>query len=245
MQRPGLYCLIAIRTAVKLAVMPLAALFLAAMPGAARAETPAGCATPPSNELVAYRCKFYDGDIASVVARAREWIKWRAPYVHNPALVLDIDETSLSNWKVLYQNQFVFVFSGPCSFREGTICGALAWERMAVAPAIRPTRDLFDLAKAEHVTVFFVTGRAENAIERAATETNLHRAGYAGWKHLYLRSKEFAGDPSVAPYKTSARAKIEAQGYTIIANVGDQWSDLENGCAERAFKLPNPFYTIP
>src|SRR6516225_6563249 len=60
----------------------------------------------------------------------------------------------VSNWKVLYQNQFVFVPAGPCNFRKGMTCGELAWERMAVAPAIGPTRDLFGLAKAEHVTVF-------------------------------------------------------------------------------------------
>ena len=94
MQRPEFYCLIAIGAIVRSAVVALAAWLLAAMPGAARAETPVGCATPPTNELVAYRCKFYDGEIADVVARAREWIKWRAPYAHNPALVLDIDETS-------------------------------------------------------------------------------------------------------------------------------------------------------
>lgn len=245
MQRPDLHCLMAVRAIARSAVVPLAALVLAAMAGAARAETPVGCATPPTNELVAYRCKFYDGEIADVVARAREWIKWRAPYVHNPALVLDIDETSLSNWKVLYQNQFVFVAGGPCSFRKGTTCGELAWERMAVAPAIGPTRDLVGLAKAEHVTVFFVTGRSESAIERAATETNLHRAGYGGWRHLYLRTKQFSADRSVAPFKTWARGEIEAQGYTIIANVGDQRSDLDNGHAERVFKLPNPFYYIP
>ena len=94
MQRPELYCLMAVRAIARSAVVPLAALVLAAMTSAARAETPLGCATPPTNELVAYRCKFYDGEIADVVARAREWIKWRAPYAHNPALVLDIDETS-------------------------------------------------------------------------------------------------------------------------------------------------------
>jgi len=237
--------LLSIEITVKCATSLLAALFFAFMSGTACAETPAGCAAPPDSELVAYRCKFYDGDMANAVERAREWIKWRAASVQKPALVLDIDETSLSNWKVLYQNHFVYVAVGPCSFRKGTTCGELAWERMAVAPAIKPTRDLFDFAKGEHVTVFFVTGRSENAMERAATETNLRRAGYAGWRHLYLRTKTFDGNPSVSPSKTWARGEIEAQGYTIIANVGDQWSDLDGGHAERVFKLPNPFYTVP
>ena len=36
--------------------------------------------------------------------------------------------------------------------------------------------------------------------------------------------------------------RLEAEGYTIIGNIGDQLSDLEGGHAERTFKLPNPFY---
>jgi hypothetical protein len=66
MRRPEFYCLIATRAIVRSAVVALAALLLAAMPGAARAETPVGCATPPTNELVAYRYKFCDGEIADV-----------------------------------------------------------------------------------------------------------------------------------------------------------------------------------
>ena len=49
-------------------------------------------------------------------------------------------------------------------------------------------------------------------------------------------------------YKTLSRIKIEAN-HTIIANVGDQLSDLvgdQNGDhAERCFKVPNPFEFIP
>jgi HAD superfamily, subfamily IIIB (Acid phosphatase) len=233
----------------KLAVALFAAALLASPPGAARAETPAWCgaarqAGQAANPLVDYRCTFYDGDVARVVQDARDWIAWRAPYAHNPALVLDIDETALSNWKELYQNQFVYVADGPCSFRKGATCGVRAWELMTAAPAIAPTRDLFYRAKAENVAVFFITGRREGAHERAATVTNLLRAGYAGWKQLDLRTAQFV-EPSVAPYKTWARGRIEAQGYTIIANMGDQWSDLNGGHAERVFKIPNPFYFVP
>jgi hypothetical protein len=39
-------------------------------------------------------------------------------------------------------------------------------------------------------------------------------------------------------------AGIEAQ-FTIIANIGEQESDLVNEHAARRFKLPNPFYYIP
>jgi len=49
---------------------------------------------------------------------------------------------------------------------------------------------------------------------------------------------------SVEKYKTEERRKLEQAGYTIIANVGDQQSDLYGGSAECTFKVPNPFYLI-
>jgi len=234
------------------------AIFLLGALGAARAETAAGCSPDPQKfdwtqpgfdpsqlQLVYYRCTYYDADVAGVLHEARDWVEWRASSAHNPALVLDIDETSLSNWKVLYQNKFVYIAAGPCNFSRGSICGENAWEQSARAPAITPTRALFNAARRAHVTVFFITGRTEGAAERRATEKNLHLAGYGGWQRLYMRIKKFDGDPSVAPFKTWARDDIEAHGYTIIANVGDQWSDLMNGHSEHIFKVPNPFYFIP
>jgi HAD superfamily, subfamily IIIB (Acid phosphatase) len=50
---------------------------------------------------------------------------------------------------------------------------------------------------------------------------------------------------SAADFKAPQRAAIEAEGYTIVANVGDQPSDLAGGHSERTFLLPDPFYRIP
>jgi acid phosphatase len=50
---------------------------------------------------------------------------------------------------------------------------------------------------------------------------------------------------SAADFKAPQRAQIEQQGYTIIANLGDQPSDLAGGSSERTYQLPNPFYRIP
>jgi predicted secreted acid phosphatase len=49
-----------------------------------------------------------------------------------------------------------------------------------------------------------------------------------------------------AVYKASERQKIVAAGYTLVMNVGDQWSDLD-GSPRAAInvKLPNPFYYLP
>jgi putative acid phosphatase of HAD superfamily subfamily IIIB len=46
-------------------------------------------------------------------------------------------------------------------------------------------------------------------------------------------------------YESGARAAIEQQGYRIIANIGDRYSDLAGGHADRAFKVPNPFSFLP
>jgi acid phosphatase len=50
---------------------------------------------------------------------------------------------------------------------------------------------------------------------------------------------------SASDFKAPIRARIEQQGYTIVANVGDQPSDLAGGYAEKGFQLPNPFYRVP
>lgn len=225
------------------------------------ADTPAGCgASSPrvawsasaqtgnftlfKQQLVRYRCTRYDADLARVDRAAQAWIERRAPRVTRPALVLDIDETSLSNWSVMYHNDFAYFREGECDLNASRACGQAAWEKSEAAPALAPTLALFNAAKAHGVAVFFVTGRRETAEESAATEDNLREAGYDGWAGIFLRPPE-SHEASIAIYKSGARAKIEAQGYHIIANVGDQQSDLALGHAERTFKLPNPFYYLP
>jgi hypothetical protein len=46
-------------------------------------------------------------------------------------------------------------------------------------------------------------------------------------------------------YKSATRKHIESLGYDIVANFGDQYSDLKGGYADRTFKLPNPNYFLP
>ena len=104
------------------------------------------------------------------------------------------------------------------------------------------------------VEVFFVTGRKKSDPKidgKTPTEwtyENLAKAGYLGLSpdRLRMSSANWNGHPSVADFKTDARKSIESKfNVTIIANVGDQNSDLDGGYAERTFKVPNPFYFIP
>ena len=49
----------------------------------------------------------------------------------------------------------------------------------------------------------------------------------------------------MVPYKSGARRAVERRGYTILANLGDQRSDLKGGYSERTYKLPNVIYRTP
>jgi predicted secreted acid phosphatase len=184
----------------------------------------------------------YARDLALVASDAGAWIMSRAPQVSRPALVLDIDDTALTNWEVIKADDFGRIINGRCTALPEGPCGWAAWDFLGKAPVIAPTLALFRQARALNVTVFFITGRPES--QRAATEQNLRNAGYEGYSALYM-VPEGMHYASAASFKAPVRAAIETEGYTIIANAGDQPSDLAGGHAEKVFLLPNPFYRIP
>src|SRR5262245_3224756 len=63
------------------------------------------CASPPNlyetqQQVDDYiRSGRYDADVARVASDAQHWLELSAGSAKKPAIVLDIDETSLSNWK--------------------------------------------------------------------------------------------------------------------------------------------------
>ena len=184
----------------------------------------------------------YDSDLAMVAGKAVRWVIKRAAAVTKPALVLDIDETALSNWEIIKLDDFGRPVDGPCDPALHAPCGWAAWDQLGRDPAITPTLQLFQQARTMNVTVFFITGRPES--QRDATERNLAAAGYGGYAKLYMVPNG-AHFPFAADFKAPIRAEIEQAGYTIVANVGDQPSDLQGGHAEKMFLLPDPFYRVP
>jgi predicted secreted acid phosphatase len=184
----------------------------------------------------------YDRDLEIVAGQAKRWMASRAAALIRPALVLDIDETALSNWEIIKLDDFGRPIGGPCTPGLDAPCGWAAWDQLGRDPAIKPTLTVFRQARAMNVAVFFITGRPES--QRAATVRNLVAAGYNGYAKLYMvpNGAHFA---SAADFKTPIRVKIEEGGYTIVANMGDQPSDLQGGHAEKKFLLPDPFYRVP
>ncbi|NNM58703.1 MAG: acid phosphatase [Legionellales bacterium] len=147
------------------------------------------------------------------------------------AIVLDIDETSLSNYPDIVAMDF-----------GGTWDELNTLQLKGVDPVIAPTLKLYNYAKENGVSVIFLTGRPISAMP--ATIRNLKAAGYKNWDGLVFRTKDNIHQPAEV-YKTAVRKKLEAQGYDIVVNMGDQQSDLTGGYADKGFKLPNPFYYIP
>lgn len=199
----------------------------------------AGCASdarrePPNLQLFKEQAKAYvaSGDyeraIAAVAGEARAWLERRATQGGaRLTVVFDIDETLLSNWPSIVLQDFGYV---PAEWQR--------WVDAAEAPAIGPMRELLQAAHRLKLDVVLITGRRER--DRVATERNLRAAGCGGYALLICQPEAERG-PSAA-FKTAARRRLTAEGRTIIANLGDQESDLTGGFAERTFKLPNPFY---
>lgn len=188
-------------------------------------------------ELVRYHDSgLYNRQIFDVDGQANRYLTQRisennaSSHPKKLAIVLDIDETSLSN----YPNMLSMNFGGSSQ----DVTNAILKGR---DPAIQPTLELFKTAEKNHVAVFFVTGRSSNL--RPATVKNLDAAGYFAYDGLYMKPDRY-NHTSVTPYKSSVRKQIEAKGYDIVLNVGDQDSDLAGGFADEAVKIPNPFYYI-
>ena len=180
-------------------------------------------------------CGCYARDLDRQADRAISFLRRRAAHPRPQqklAMVFDIDETSLSNWQELLQADFAY---NKAAFD--------AWNETGQAPAIPGSLRIDKEAQRLGVAVFFITGRPER--ERAITEQNLKAQGFDGWQQLTLRSQSMEGKPAEV-YKSSVRAGIVAEGYTIVLNVGDQWSDLKGKPeAEFSVKYPDPYYFIP
>jgi predicted secreted acid phosphatase len=174
----------------------------------------------------------YGRDVAAVALKANKYIAKRVARAQpgeKLAIIFDIDETTLSNLAHIQDYDYGY---NEKVWHE--------WVASARATAILPVQTIYENAIRQNVAVFFVTARTES--QRPGTEKNLREVGYDRLAGIFFK-RDTSEDPSRL-YKTGVRIQIESQGYIIIANVGDQKSDLAGGHAERTFKLPNPFYIV-
>ncbi|PBC70666.1 putative secreted acid phosphatase [Streptomyces sp. TLI_235] len=185
----------------------------------------------------------YAKQVAGIQKDAKQYLQNRARHDKGKkkAIVLDVDDTSLSTYN--YELETTFVYS-PASNAQ-----YIATKTM---PAVFGMNTLAKWAEQQGYTVFFVTGRPES--QRSYTAANLSAVGFptADATHLYLKNKEnppaylaCGSTCTTIEYKSGTRAHIESLGYQIVANFGDQYSDLSGGHSGKTYKIPNPMYYLP
>jgi len=172
----------------------------------------------------------YASDTAAKMKEAAQYLPPQGAYnTVGMAVVFDLDDTCLSTYE--YQKSMGFGATSK-TWHE--------WIQLAHGTPIRPVLDFYNQVRGRGIQIFIISGRREKY--RAVTEENLKKAGFSGWKTLYMKPDDFPKGKSVAQMKTEYRAQIQAHGYKIILNIGDQKEDLDGGFAEHTVLLPNLIY---
>ncbi|MFP5020538.1 HAD family acid phosphatase [Pseudonocardia phyllosphaerae] len=201
----------------------------------------------------------YAKEAGRVAADGSRWLDALARTPGRKAVVLDVDDTTLSTWNYEVASNWDYDKAENGEYVTG--------QRF---PAVPGMVAMVQRAQKQGYAVFYLTGRG--AAQEQATLGNLTRdgigvdAGYpvpatlpdgedgmftkpaAGQGPDYLKqacAKDPGGACTTVHYKAATREQIEKQGYRIVGNFGDQDSDFSGGHALRTFRLPNPNYVVP
>jgi hypothetical protein len=198
----------------------------------------------------------YADEMSGIVNQAERYLSFRnprgVPGSPKRAVLFDIDDTTLNTYSYEIYSNFVFNSTTNAAFVNACLTAT-----GCVFPAVPHMLALENYAEAHGYTVFWLTGRPQNATtnQRPGTLANLTAVGYdVTDANVYLKDASGATEPWLTPcapnctttqYKSLTRQHIESLGYHIVANFGDQFSDLNGGFADRTFKIPNPMYFLP
>jgi predicted secreted acid phosphatase len=204
----------------------------------------------------------YAAEVRGIAASAGKYLAHEAKpqqkHSGSPAILFDIDDTTLNTYSYEIYSNFVY---NPTTNAAFVNAGSAQ-----VFPAVPGMVDLEQKALAEGYQVFFLTGRP--LAQQTKTLANLTDAGYTiDPSHVYLKDSTAATEPWLAScvvpaptttdpnatrfactttqYKSMTRQYIESLGNDIVANFGDQFSDLNGGYADASYKIPNPMYYLP
>jgi predicted secreted acid phosphatase len=186
--------------------------------------------TDAKNRVVDYyETEKYYNDLNSVLEEINSHFKFY-DVKHNDAVVFDVDETTLSNYDYIKSIDFGY---------EHKLWSD--WQDKGIAKAILPVKNLYNILIEKDIKVIFITGRSTKNYE--ATYKNLIAEGYTKFDTLICR-KPLDSFPSMADFKYAMRKQMSANGYNIIANIGDQETDFSGGYNGKIVKLPNYIYKI-
>jgi predicted secreted acid phosphatase len=194
------------------------------------------CGSEPVNLQVAkitvmkyYESGEYSKDLKKIISNAEDEIS-KTILQTNSAVVFDVDETSLSNYESIKKIYFGY---DPRKWDD--------WINEAKAPAIPEVKQFYDFVTVKKIKVIFLSSR--NISQYKATYKNLLNAGYTAFDTLILKDSPYADFTSLA-FKSKQRELLTQKGYDIIADIGDQVSDLEGKFHGLQIKLPNYMYIV-
>ncbi|GAB3248850.1 HAD family acid phosphatase [Kineosporia babensis] len=187
----------------------------------------------------------YLADVRSVLDDAQVWLgEYQVP--ERAAIVLDVDDTALST----------YTYGAATDFAGWHDVHPFAKYVMSCQmQAVAGVPEFAHWAAERGFALFYLTSRPDQIHQ--ITLQNLLEQGYAEPAQLFCKPGtqpfpeylpalvEGTSSHSTVAFKTATRAHLQAQGYDVIANIGDQQSDLEGAYARRTFKLPNRMYLLP
>ena len=149
-------------------------------------------------------------------------------YTKKPAIIVDVDETLLSN---------AYYFS-EVNYAPNTKTFYAYLANPHTVPITSVVSFVNKLAKLRY-EVFVVTGRPKRFC--AITASQLANIGFhVQYKKLFCNEN----DESPVSYKQRVLSGIVDQGYEIVMHINDQCSELNIGHIAWRLKLPNPFYKV-
>jgi putative acid phosphatase of HAD superfamily subfamily IIIB len=202
---------------------------------------------------------YYAKEARGVAAAGKRYVSHTGHTRKTKAILLDVDDTALATWNYEIASNWAYNSATNATYVLGQLF-----------PPVPGMVDMTTTAAREGYAIFYLTGRG--AAQEQATLGNLTADGVGvdanfpkpttlrnGEDGLFTKpavadypaylktacSADPNGSCTTVHYKSATRAHIESLGYHIVANFGDQYSDLKGGYADRTFKLPNPNYFLP
>jgi acid phosphatase len=169
----------------------------------------------------------YDKELDEIVADAKKKFS-KVEVKSNSAVIFDIDDTALLNYNASKMMGFGYVKSMVDD-----------WVSSAEVPAIPQVKDLYEYLLQRDVKIIFLTGRFHDEYDYSFQ--NLVNEGFTTFDTLIVRRAEEQKLPAVE-FKSDVRTALTQQGYDIIGNVGDQWTDLDGPYSGIKVKIPNYLY---
>lgn len=178
----------------------------------------------------------YENDLRKVGNYTIEQLEnLKVPKGRQPAIVLDIDETTLrTNGECIKKNIQDMIFNRE-EWKQEWIEGI----KSAELEHIETTLELFNLARQRNFSVFFITARRVSL--REPTERNLRLRGFENYTRIIFRQDK--DNRSIRRFKRRSRKNLEKKGFMILLNIGDQKNDIADCKSKINIRLPNPFYT--